>query len=65
MRFNREFYKDVFFWGGVLIFLSAILYQGSWSTWFGYFDVLLIVFGLALAAMTMVSRDVPKNKQSR
>ena len=44
MRFNREFYKDVFFWGGVLIFLSAILYQGSWSTWFGYFDVFLIVF---------------------
>lgn len=38
MRFNREFYKDVFFWGGVLIFLSA---------------------------MTMVSHDVPKNKQSR
>ena len=62
MRFNREFYKDVFFWGGVLIFLSAILYQGSWST---YFDVFLIVFGLALAAMTMVSHDVPKNKQSR
>lgn len=65
MRFNREFYKDVFFWGGVLVFLSAILYQGSRSTWFGYFDVFLIVFGLALAAMTMVSRDVPKNKQSR
>ena len=65
MRFNREFYKDVFFWGGVLIFLSAILYQGSWATGFGYFVVFLIVFGLALAAMTMVSHDVPKNKQSR
>ncbi|MFR0609541.1 hypothetical protein ACLUWI_03655 [Limosilactobacillus mucosae] len=65
MRFNRKFYKDVFFWGGVLIFLSAILYQGSWSTWFGYFDVFLIGFGLVLAAMTMVSRSAPKNKQSR
>lgn len=65
MRFNREFYKDIFFWGGVLIFLSAVLYRGSWSTWFGYLDVFLIVFGLALAAMTMFSRDVSKTKQSK